>query len=242
MTGRALSICVLAAFLTAPAQAASREVELALANALHAGDAAAAIKLFDPQMPGYARLRDDFRQTVQAAEVGLAFDPETGAWLLVLTSRDLASGVTRRQAKVAAPEVNGLIHSLNPPDFFAPPPGREPWDLLFSFAATLENEDRAPSLEQFDPKMPGFDALKTAIRALWTQWRIEPALELRGNEGDDTHRTLKIDWALALVDRENTSISSRRDEIVTCKVEKQAVTGKKGAAWRIVSFTPASLF
>src|SRR5262249_41364108 len=146
-------------------------------------------------------------------------------------------------AKVAVTEQDGVIRSLSPIDFFAPPPhAGEAWDLLFSFATALQNEDQAPSLEQFDPKMPGLEALKTAVKTLWTKWRIEPALELHSNEGDDTHRTLQIDWALALVDRENNSISSHRDETITCKVEKQAAAGKKGAAWRIVSFTPTSLF
>ncbi len=241
MTGRALSLCFLATALIAPAQT-TRDTKKALADALHSGDAAAAVKLFDPKMPGYAHVRDDIRQMLEAAEVNLSFDAETGnVWSLDLTARDLAAGLTHREAKVSAPDENGLIRSLNPPDFFAPPHGREAWDVLFAFAAALENEDQAPNFDQFDPAMPGLEALKTAVNTLGTQWRIEPALELRSNQGDDTHRTLEVDWALALISREDISNSTHRDEIVTCRLEKQAVSGKR-AAWRIVSFTPLALF
>ena len=242
MTGRALLFCVLASALAAQAQPVSRETKIALANALHAGDANGAIKVFDPKMPGYDHVRDDIRHALEAAEVSLRIDSETGVWDIYLTARDLASGVTHRQEKVSATEVDGLIKSLKPLNFFAPPQGREPWDVLFAFAASLENEDQPPSLDQFDRAMPGLDALKTAIRTLWTQWRIEPAVELRSNEGDDTHRTIEVDWALALVNRESASIASHRDGLVTCKLEKDTDIGKKAAVWRIVSFTPTSLF
>jgi hypothetical protein len=238
MAYRALIVCMFAARLLS---AADRATEIALANSLHDGDASAAEKLFDPKMKGFAHLRSNIEHLLAAGQADLHIDTATGVWSLDITARDLAAGVTHRHAKVSAPTQGGLIESLEPADFFAPPHGREAWDTLFAFAADLQNEDAAPRMDQFDRSMPGYEELKTAVKTLWTDWRIEPSLELTSNEGDDSHRTLQIEWTLTLNDSQDPGASAHREESVTCRIEKQSL-GKQGAAWRIVSFTPASLF
>jgi hypothetical protein len=225
-----------AAPLVLAADDPNRLTEIALANALHSGDAKAVIRLFDPKMHGFAAFRANVERLLAAAEVALGIDPATGLWSVDITARDTATGITHREAKVALAAKDGIIESFEPADFLAPPHGREAWDLISDFAAQLQLEEAAPGLAQFDRAMPGFQDFKASLAALWARYRIEPSLDLISNEGDDTHRTLQIDWALTLRNPEDTVDSKRREQPVTCRVEKQ------GKAWRIVAINPANLF
>jgi hypothetical protein len=233
MIRRALLLCVAAARLCPAVADGDRAVISALVNALHNGDSKGALKLFNPKMAG---ARTDIEHLLEAAEVGLDVDTETGIWSLDVTARDLATGVTHRKAKVSIRTEGGLIQSFQPAGFLAPPHGREAWDTIFGFAAALQNEDAEPQLEQFDRSMRGIDDLKTAVIALWTQFQIDPSLDLKANEGDDTHRTLQIDWILTLKNPQDPVDSTRREQSVVCGVEK------RGKAWRIVSLSPISFF
>jgi hypothetical protein len=187
-------------------------------------------------MRAVAPIRAAVERLLSGAEVALSIDAETGVWTLDIAAHDLSAGVTHRHAKVSVETRDGLVESLQPAEFLNPPPGREAWDTLFAFAAALQNEDAAPRLEQFDRSMPGFEDLKTAITALWTQWQIEPALDLLSNEGDDEHRTLQISWALTLKNPQDPVDSVRHEDSIACRLEKQ------GKTWRIVGFSPANLF
>jgi hypothetical protein len=236
MNWRVLLLGLFAARLAIADDDPNRVTQLALANALHSGDAKAVASLFDSKMHGFGALRTGVEHLLEAAEVSLSFDLETCVWTIEIIARDLAAGVTRRQAKVIMRVDAGVIQRFEPVDFLAPPPGRQAWDTLFGFATALQNEDAAPGMEQFDRAMPGFQELKSAVNALWTQRQIEPAIELLGNEGDDTHRTLQVDWTLNLKNPADPVDSFRREQSVTCRVDKQ------GKGWRIVGFTPANLF
>ncbi len=236
MTGRALCFCILAARLASAADDPDHAAKSALTNALSTGDRQAALRLFDPKMAGYARIRVDIGQLLEAAEVTLDTNTETGVWTLEIKARDLATGVTLRKAKVAMRVEGGMIASFAPADFLAPPHGREAWDTLFAFAAALQNEDAAPRMDQFERAMKGYEPLKAAVTALWNRYRIEPSLDLKSNEGDDTHRTLQVDWVLMLQNPQDTVDAVRREQSAACHIEKQ------GKAWKIVSFTPEGLF
>jgi hypothetical protein len=241
MIRRALLVCIavctaIGPLCVAAATDGDREVETALANALHNGDSKTVLQLFDPKMAGYAGIRTGIERLLEAAEVDLDVDTETDIWSLRIVARDAASGITQRKAKVSIHTEGGLIHSFQPPGFFAPPHGREAWDTLFAFAAELQNEDAQPPMEQFDRSMPGYNDLTAAITALWTRYQIEPSLDLKSNEGDDTHRTLQIDWILTLKNPQDPVDSSRREQSIIAGVEK------RGKAWRIVSFSHPGFF
>jgi hypothetical protein len=236
MIRRALLLCLAIARLCPAAANDDRDVEIALANALHSGDSKLVLKLFNPKIPGYVGVRADIQRLLQAAEVGLDVDRETNIWSLEITARDLATGITHRKAKVSIRTEGGLIESFQPAGFFAPPHGREAWDTLFVFAAALQNEDAVPDMEQFARAMPGYADLKSALTALWTRYKIEPSLDLKSNEGDDTHRTLQIDWILTLGNQQDPVDSTRREATLVFKLEKE------GKGWRIVSLDPATFF
>lgn len=235
MTRRALLLCFLVAAPLAAADA-NRAVEIALANALHSGDVKAAMQLFDPEMRGYAQIRAGVEQLVHDTELALEIDTASGIWTLEITSRDLAAGITHRRAKVSLRLSDGRIESLEPADFLDLPHGSGAWDAVFAFAGALGNEAAPPPMDQFDRSMPGYQEIKTAVTALWTRYRIDASLDLLSNEGDDAHRTLRIDWSLTLMNPQDAVDSARREETVECRLEKQ------GKTWRIVSFAPAGLF
>lgn len=240
MIPRALLVCIAvstaAGRLCAAATDGDREIEIALANALHNGDSKAALQLFVPKMTEYAGLRPDIERLLESAEVDLDIDTETGIWSLRIVARDAASGITQRKAKVSIHTEDGVIQSFQPAGFFAPPHGREAWDALFAFAAELQNEDAPPQMEQFDRSMPGYESLRAAIAALWTRYLIDASLELKSNEGDDSHRTLQIDWILTLKNPRDPVDSTRREQSTTASLEK------RGRAWKIVSFSHADFF
>jgi hypothetical protein len=216
---------------------AADAVKKELAYALHAHDAKAAMELFDSRMTNYGAIRTGIEKLIESGEVSLDIDPESGVWKLIVISRDLASGVTRRETKPISRIANGRIESFAPAEFFAAPPrSSEAWDAVYAFAQSLNDEGSAPGMRQFDPAMAGFADLKSAVAALWTRYRIEPALDLKSNEGDDAVRVLEIDWTLTLNNPQDPLDSTRRDQKTTIHVQKQ------GKAWRIVEFSPASLF
>ncbi len=231
-----LALLLPIAICAARADDPDRAVEIALANGLNRGEAKAVTQVFDPKMPGYARIRANIEQLLESAEASLVIDTETGVWDLTITARDLADGVTERKVKVALKTSGGRIESLSPADFLAPPSGRGAWDAVYAFATSLQSDQIPPSLTQFDPAMPGLAALKTAVGALWTRYQIDSSLDLESNEGDDLRRTLRIGWTQTLKNQQDPVDSHRTEETVECRVEKEP----KG--WRIVSFSPFSLF
>lgn len=235
MIARALLLCVLAAPLSA-ADGANRPIEIALANALNAGDAKAAIALFDPKMAGYATVADNLEKLAHDSELALAINTDTGVWTLRITARDVAEGMTHREAKVAMTSADGRIVSFTPANFFEPPQGRGAWNALFQFASALNDETAPPSMGQFDPEMPHYQEIKTGVATLWGRYQIDSSLDLLSHEGDDTHRTLRVDWTLTLMNPQDNVDSTRREQTVVCKMEKQ------GRAWRVVGLEPVGLF
>ena len=235
MIRRALLVCLFAAS-PAAAEDGNRAVEIALANALHRGDAKTAAALFDSKMPEAAGIRADVQQLVRGAEVALEINPTTGVWSLNITSRDAAAGVTRRQAKVKLRAAAGLIAAFEPVDFFEPPHSAGAWNTVYSFAAALNDDAATPALDQFDRDMPQLTELKSAVLEIWNRYQIDASLDLLSNEGDDDHRTLRIDWTLNLENRQDPVDSTRREQIVVCHLDRRE------KEWRIVSFDPISFF
>jgi hypothetical protein len=207
-----------------------------LANALHSGEVKAALALFNPKTGTLRPVREDVPRLLAAGEASLSFDFESGVWVLDIAARDVASGVTHRQAKVAMTVRDGRIETFAPPDFFAAPHGREAWDAVFAFAQTLGSDTGAPAMEEFDRGMPGFEALKQAVDGLWAAYKIEPSLELVSNEGDDSERTLRVVWSMSIGDQQNRANTVTRQRTVEWRV------AKRGKAWRIVSFDAPDLF
>jgi hypothetical protein len=230
------ALLILVGAFAARADDANRAVEIALANALARADARAAQQLFAPKMASGDKIRSDLEQLVRNAGLSLEIDSKTGLWTLRIISNDVAAGTTRRAVNVSLQVTDGRITSFAPADFFEPPHGEGAWNAVYVFAAALNDGSAPPALGLFDPKMPGFADFKNGVTALWTRYQIDSSLDLESNEGDDAHRTLQIDWTLTLANQQDPVDSSRREQTVVCRVEKQA----KG--WRIVNLEPAGFF
>jgi hypothetical protein len=171
-------------------------------------------------------------------------------WALDIAAHDLSAGSTRRQAKVMyrAERSGGKLRivSFEPVALFAPPHGREAWDAVSEAAMDLQlasrhadgrEENDLPSLlSHFDHAMDGYAQLAANLEALTSIWLVEPAIQLTSNEGSDDRRSLEMDWVMTLTSPLNGGRSLRKEETVTCVIEK------RGKRWLIAAFTPMALF
>ena len=113
---------------------------------------------------------------------------------------------------------------------------QEVWELLTSVASALGEGNAARILAAFDPAMPGFEALRTDIRALVLGSEVQASIDLVESEGDSGSQSLQLDWLLHITQRDGAAHATRRREKVKCRIEK------RGKQWRIVSFEPLGLF
>lgn len=113
---------------------------------------------------------------------------------------------------------------------------REAVDLITDAAAGLSAGKPEVFLEAFDPAMPDFAKLRTAVEGLVSQAQVSCSIEVVSNQGDDAARTLELDWILRIDRGADSAGSTHRQKTVKCQLRK---VGKK---WRIVSFEPLDLF
>lgn len=118
----------------------------------------------------------------------------------------------------------------------APDSETEVRDVIASAAGALSAGKVELFLDSFDSKMPGFDKLRYNIVGLTSQADVSCNVEILQNEGDDSDRTLTLDWILSIERKDNGLPTTQREKTVKCQLKK---TGKK---WRIVSFEPLDLF
>ena len=251
MTRRVLLWIPLAACLRAD-QDEVKQLADSAAGALSNHDEKQFLAAFDPAMKGYRELAANVHGLLRDAEVQASIEISSGQmdWTLDITAHDSSAGETKRQAKATYTTANNSgklrIASFAPVALFAPPHGREAWDVISGVASDLQlasryadgrQEDDLPSLlGRLDRAMPGYAQLETDLKALTSGWLVEPALQLTSNQGSDDRRLLEIDWSITLTDPQNTGNSTRKQETVKCTVEKR---GKK---WLIVSLEPLEFF
>jgi hypothetical protein len=113
---------------------------------------------------------------------------------------------------------------------------RDVEDLIRSAAGALSTDRVELFLSYFDPAMPGFDKLKYNVVGLTSQGDVSCSIEVQGNDGDDSERTLTLDWILEFENKDKTPGATHRQKTVKCQLKR---TGKK---WRIVTFEPIDLF
>ena len=109
-------------------------------------------------------------------------------------------------------------------------------NLIRSVAGALSADKVELFLSYFDPAMPGFDKLRYNVVGLTSQGDVSCSIEIQSNEGDDSERTLTLDWILEFEHKDNSPGVTHRQKSVKCQLRK---TGKK---WRIASFEPLDLF
>ena len=109
-------------------------------------------------------------------------------------------------------------------------------DLVASLADALSAGKVELFLDFFDRGMPDFDKLRFNVAGLTGQSDVSCNVEIASNEGDDSERTLTLDWILTIEPKQDSPGATQRQKTVMCRLKKM---GKK---WKIVSFAPVDLF
>ncbi len=109
-------------------------------------------------------------------------------------------------------------------------------DLVASMTAALSDNNAPGFLKALDKAMPGYDRLRDAIPALLAQGDIASSVQPMRDEGDETKRSLDLDWYLEIRNPNETAPVIRRRQVLHCNVEK--INGH----WRIISLDPLSFF
>ena len=109
-------------------------------------------------------------------------------------------------------------------------------DLIASAAGALSADKVELFLDAFDKAMPDFDKLRDNVVGLTSQADVGCNIEVTSSDGDDTERTMTLDWILTFESKGASLGTTRRQKTVKCRLKK---TGKK---WRIVAFEPLDLF
>jgi hypothetical protein len=109
-------------------------------------------------------------------------------------------------------------------------------ELIASAAGALSTGSAESFLDAFDKGMPDLEKLRYNVVGLLSQAEVSCSIEIKSNEGDDSERTLALDWILTIESRDGAPGTTRRQKTVKCRLKK---TGKK---WRIVWFEPLDLF
>ena len=115
-------------------------------------------------------------------------------------------------------------------------PAREVLDLVADAAGALSAGNVSLFMKAFDPAMAGYATLRENVTALIAQGEVQSEIEPLEGEGDDRHRVDTFQWTLRWKRGENSASFARREQVVTCKAEKQ------GGKWRIVGLEPIGFF
>ncbi|MGA2185046.1 MAG: hypothetical protein ABSH47_18665 [Bryobacteraceae bacterium] len=109
-------------------------------------------------------------------------------------------------------------------------------DLLASMTAALSDNNAPGFLAAVDKAMTGYDRLHEAIPALLEQGDIVSSVQPLRDDGDETKRSLELDWYLEIRNPDETARVIRRREVIRCRVEKRS------GHWRVTSLEPLSFF
>lgn len=111
----------------------------------------------------------------------------------------------------------------------------EALDVLTAIASALSEGNARAFLQAFDREMPGYAAIESNVTALTDQADILCSIDTLKESGDDSSRTVEVDWFIQLRSKSAGGPLERRRQIVTVKLAKRK---KK---WKIVGFDPAAI-
>ena len=109
-------------------------------------------------------------------------------------------------------------------------------DVMRRLATALAGDNAAAFLKSIDPSMPGYAKLRTQIEALIGRAQVSSSISILENQGDDSRRTLSVDWYIEIRSRGLGDQTEPRRRTVQCTLTKA------GKTWRVVELNPAGLF
>lgn len=123
------------------------------------------------------------------------------------------------------------------------------WEVLASMAASLSEDDVPGFLQPVDRNMPGYGDLSTNLNAMILEVNVRSMISPISNEGNESERTLQVDWELHMYPRGNQSPLSTQNnsqgDIARMQTREQPVTlrfRKPGKKWRVTKIDPIAFF
>ena len=110
-------------------------------------------------------------------------------------------------------------------------------DVFASMTAALSVDNAAEFMAAFDRDTPDYDKLKAQIGALLDAAETGSDIELVKDDGDESRRSVDLDWYLEMKSRAPGGGVVRRRQVVHCDLRKE-----KKKHWRIVSISPLDFF
>jgi len=108
--------------------------------------------------------------------------------------------------------------------------------VFASMAAALADSNVSEFMKPCDKDMPDYDALKAEIGSLLTGNQVSSSVEPMNEEGDDSKRSVDLDWYLQIRSQlDNGPITVRR-KVIHCELRKE------GKHWKVVSLQPMDFF
>ena len=118
----------------------------------------------------------------------------------------------------------------------ADPPPEQVVAVFSAMATALSESNRAEFLKFIDRRMKDYHKLETYVTALTAQAEAQCSIEFLTDEGDETKRTVVVDWFLEIRSRQESGPLERRRENVTFQLARN----KK--SWTVMSLEPIELF
>jgi hypothetical protein len=109
-------------------------------------------------------------------------------------------------------------------------------DLFTSMAAALSEVNAPRFMDAFDKDIPDYSQIKAGVTALLSQADVTSSVEPLSDEGDDSKRTIDLDWYLEIKSLLPDGPLVRRREVVHCELRRE----KKH--WKIVALKPIDFF
>jgi hypothetical protein len=110
-------------------------------------------------------------------------------------------------------------------------------NVFTNAAEGLINDDAASFLDSFDRTMPGYAALQDNVKGLLAAYEVGATIEEIADQGDDSKRTVELDWLLILTQKGATnSPQQTRRQVVKCTVER------RGKQWKVTGVEPVDFF
>jgi hypothetical protein len=121
-------------------------------------------------------------------------------------------------------------------DSHATDPHAEIVDRIASMTSALSNANPAGFMAPIDKNMTGYDTLRDYVTGMCDEAEVSSAVDPVKDEGDETKRSLELDWTLHLKSRQPAGPSVDREQTIHVEFVKE----KK--RWKIVSLSPIDFF
>ncbi len=110
-------------------------------------------------------------------------------------------------------------------------------DVVSTLANALSTVNAPKFMDAIDKSMPDYDKLKNDVAALMNQAEVTSSIEILQEDGDETRRTVDLDWYLEVRSLSPDGPIVRRREIIHCELVR-----KDKKHWKVAWLKPLGFF